>query len=693
MGGGLLNFVSEGNSNVILNGNPGKSFFKKKYAKYTNFGMQKFRLDVSGSRSLRLSQDSFFTFDILRFGDLLMDTYFVFNLPNIWSPVVEFNTVNKFEINENIREINENLRITSTEGQIIQLINIINRNKFPYEFKWIDNIGSQIIRKIRFIIGNQVITEFSGQYLYSQVQRDFSETKRKLFDEMTGNTKELNDPANFGGRNNVYPNTIYNEDWLINAEPSLRARKIYVPINIWSTLQSKLSIPIINLFKNILRIEVVCRPIQDLYVVKYIPTNIEANNYNKLSAFLFNNSFLPENINSTILADLVESTKKINTYIQPNQDDSVYNINRFINRLSKPKEEDIENFILNNTFGVSTIDNQIKNGTILGLPDDNIFYNKIENNWDADVHLMATYIFLSSEERLNFLNNTKYLLTQIKEQQYLGLEKNKNIEIKPNGLLKSWMWFFQRSDINLRNEWSNYTNWLYSSLPYKLITSNLKNFNTNLTNNINLNTNFYDIKNSIYSNSSSPSSFDSLKLKNIDLYLINFINLNLFSNGLFNNDVKPRVQLIPPGDKALFEFNKKIQLIDNLPNPYLFTGPLHIENEKTIFKSLGIEFGGKVRENRLQREVYEYMDIYTRSPGTGKEGLYSYSFTLNTDPFIYQPKGGININNFSKIDLDFQLLTTNLNPNATNKVVFKDNFNKDIILELNTNELLFINNL
>ena len=31
------------------------------------------------------------------------------------------------------------------------------------------------------------------------------------------------------------------------------------------------------------------------------------------------------------------------------------------------------------------------------------------------------------------------------------------------------MWFFQRSDVNLRNEWSNYTNWPYKDLPFPCI--------------------------------------------------------------------------------------------------------------------------------------------------------------------------------------------------------------------------------
>ena len=46
MPGGTLNIEAAGESNIILNGNPKKSFFKATYAKYRNFGMQKFRIEM-----------------------------------------------------------------------------------------------------------------------------------------------------------------------------------------------------------------------------------------------------------------------------------------------------------------------------------------------------------------------------------------------------------------------------------------------------------------------------------------------------------------------------------------------------------------------------------------------------------------------------------------------------------------------
>lgn len=87
MAGGLLNIISVGNNNLFLTGNPSKTFFKVTYSKYSNFGLQKFRLDYDGSRDLRLTEPSTYTFSVKRYAELLMDTYLVVTLPDIWSPV------------------------------------------------------------------------------------------------------------------------------------------------------------------------------------------------------------------------------------------------------------------------------------------------------------------------------------------------------------------------------------------------------------------------------------------------------------------------------------------------------------------------------------------------------------------------------------------------------------------------------
>ena len=173
MAGGLLNLIALGNQNIILTGNPTKSFFKSTYSKYTNFGLQKFRIDQIGQTELDITKISKFSFKILRYGDLLMDMYLVIKLPKIWSPVLNYN--NEYR---------------------------------PYEFKWIKNIGCQIIKEVNITIDGTTIQKFSGHYLQNIVERDFDAHKKAIFDKMTGNISELNDPANYNNRNNNYPSAF-----------------------------------------------------------------------------------------------------------------------------------------------------------------------------------------------------------------------------------------------------------------------------------------------------------------------------------------------------------------------------------------------------------------------------------------------------------------------------------------------------
>ena len=166
MPGGLLNLVGAGQQNIILNGNPTKTFWKTSYCKYTNFGLQKFRLEYEGQK-INLTNPSKFTFKFKRYADLILDTYLVINLPHIWSPLfpMESNSKNS------------------------------KRYYIPYEFKWIKHIGTQLIQSIEINVGGQTLQKYSGDYLTAMIERDFTETKKKLINRMTGNIAELNNPA------------------------------------------------------------------------------------------------------------------------------------------------------------------------------------------------------------------------------------------------------------------------------------------------------------------------------------------------------------------------------------------------------------------------------------------------------------------------------------------------------------------
>ena len=134
--GGLLNIVSVGN-NIILTGNPTKTFFKVTYSKYSNFGLQKFRIDYNGLRELRLNEQSTFSFKIPRYADLLMDTYschFARHLESYVHHPTEAGTDTDTGV--------------TTIGTFFRWV--------PYEFRWIKNIGTHMIKEIEITRGSMI---------------------------------------------------------------------------------------------------------------------------------------------------------------------------------------------------------------------------------------------------------------------------------------------------------------------------------------------------------------------------------------------------------------------------------------------------------------------------------------------------------------------------------------------------------
>jgi len=418
MPGGLMNLVSYGQQNIILNGNPSKTFFKTTYAQYMNFGLQKFRVDFEGTRTLRLTEDSTFSFKIPRYADLLMDTYLSFELPHIWSPVYHDTDLS---------------------------LNI------PYEFRWIDNLGAKMISNISITCGNQTLQEFSGDYLLAMVQRDYSSEKKDLFDKMVGNDSELNDPANFGNRNGNYPNALYTTD-PVGAEPSIRGKILYIPLNSWFMLKSQMAFPLTALQYNELYITIKLRPINELFRIRDVKDSV--NNY----------PFIAPNFNSP--------------YMQ------------FYRFLQIPPAEQIT--------------------------DDTSVYLDTRTLWNTDIHLNCTYCFLSNDEvKLFALQEQKYLFKQVHETKFFNVTGTNKVDLKSIGMIASDLFYFQRSDVNLRNEWSNYTNWEYNYLPSDIVP-------TSMTNAVNPSTNLYSSGNYYVGN-----------IKNI------LVNMGILLDGSYRENDQP----------------------------------------------------------------------------------------------------------------------------------------------------------
>lgn len=407
MTGGLLNLVSQGNQNIILNGNPKKTFFKTSFQKFTNFGLQKYRIDFNGTNELQLNQDSKFTFKIPRYGDLLMDTYVVITLPDIWSPLYK------------------------------KTLGGSNYIWIGHDFKWIKNLGNMMIKEIEITIGGQTIQKYSGSYLQSIKERDGK--NKNLHDQMTGNVDSLNDPANsYYGNSNThdvsfnyvysnnlstqarvstsandsirssalnYPNAIPVDTNGSEIEPSIRGRKLYIPISSWFSNDSKMSLPLVSLQYSEVHINVTFRPIADMFVVRDVTD--------------MSNNF---------------------PYKKPNFNTSENQIWRY---LQEPKTT---------------------SNTDYDVIEEN--YNENITRWNSDIHIISTYCFLSDEERRVFaVRDQEYLIKEVHEHSYKNITGSNKVSIESGGLVSDFMFYFQRTDINERNEWFNLSNWSYEDIP------------------------------------------------------------------------------------------------------------------------------------------------------------------------------------------------------------------------------------
>jgi hypothetical protein len=510
MAGGLLNLVATGNQNVILNSNPKKTFFKSTYLRYTNFGLQKFRIDFDGQKKLRLSEESKFTFYIPRYAELLMDSYVVVTLPSIWSPIMPPSGTNE------------------ETGMWA-----------PYEFKWIENIGSQIIKEIVISVGGQILQKFSGRYLLAMAQRDFSKTKKELYDNMTGHVPELNNPGCSGARINQYPNAYFTSS-PEGPEPSIRGRKLYIPINTWFTMNNKMAFPLVCLQYNQLQIDVTLRPVRELFTIRDVTDSA---------------NYWP-----TVQPDFNKPEHQFYRFLQPPPD--------------------------------------------IALTDTS-FQNK-RTDWNADVHMICNYCFLSNDEAKVFAaNQQKYLIRSVYDWDFRNITGNRKVKIENSqGMVASWTFFFQRSDVNQRNEWSNYTNWPYNYLPYDIL----------------------------------PAEDDGVWI------VPGFSDLP--KNG-------PGVG-IGPGINP-FELRR---------SGIHITGEFKSENQRDILQTMGITLNGKYRENVFDAGVYNYVEKYTRTNGNAPPGLYCYNFCLNTNPYEMQPTGAINMSKFTQIELELSTIYPPLDPYA-----------------------------
>jgi hypothetical protein len=227
-------------------------------------------------------------------------------------------------------------------------------------------------------------------------------------------------------------------------------------------------------------------------------------------------------------------------------------------------------------------------------------------NWAADVHLISTYAFLSEDEMQIFASDhQQYLIKEVYEYSFPNVTGTKKVKLDSLSMVANWMWYFQRSDAYLRNEWSNYSNWPYNYLP-----SDLKN-------------------------PSVGNGFDQISLS-----CGNYApNIDPVGIGCFTGQ-------------------------SDSPSNIYVTGRYNVGNQKDIMQTWALLLDGKYRENEFDAGVFNYVEKYARSSGNSPDGLYCYNFNLKTDPFDFQPSGAMNLSKFQNIQFEFNTFQPPLDPSA-----------------------------
>jgi hypothetical protein len=415
MGGGLMELTATGAEDLYLIGNPQITFFKSVYRKYTNFAIEYISQELSGPLTLSQTTITSYKCKINRNADLLSNMYLTFQIPNIFSSSVSDNVVD-----------------SSSGIQVNQ------------KFRWVKNLGSNIIHSIKFILGNQTIETITGEWINIWSELNISADKKYSYNEMIGNVPEVYDPSSAPGNNGYYPassldpeKTSDPEDYTgdidpYRSPPSILAREIIVPIPFWFCTHPGLSLPLVALQYSDIELEVQLNPLIDLYTI------IETNSLNK----------------------------NYGQYVKPNPLRSDQNISNFISE----------------TLGTSDY-SLLYETDINKLEQYKIAFKDItagklsQSNWNIDLRVDCGYIYLEEDERKRFAKVThEYLIQTPQYISHLGVIGNNILDIDAKHPIKEIIIATNRGDRSSRNDWSNYSNWIFEDIaPWSIGNSNFKN--------------------------------------------------------------------------------------------------------------------------------------------------------------------------------------------------------------------------
>ena len=137
-----------------------------------------------------------------------------------------------------------------------------------------------MLNRITIHSGGTTLAEYSGEWMMNAIRRD-EDGKRVLLGNMTGSDNELEEltnPAKFNDGN--YPNAIFNSNPssdlnsdIKEIEPSIRGRKLYIPLMAWFTYSTKVALPLVAMQYQEVSIKIEFNSVKDLFTILDVEQN------------------------------------------------------------------------------------------------------------------------------------------------------------------------------------------------------------------------------------------------------------------------------------------------------------------------------------------------------------------------------------------------------------------------------------
>jgi hypothetical protein len=275
MGGGLTQLVLKGQMDSYIIANPCINYYKYVYNRHVNFSMENRKIDREGGETWNLNTNTYntktYTFKIKRYGDLISNMYFCFNLPDIYS----------------------------TD---------------KHRFRWINNIGHNIILSASIKGDGTIIDTIYGDWM--NIWNELTNKDGIEYNKLIGNTPDLCGPNNNSSRYTIINNRLFNKTYpdMSNKNdknnPSIRGRLLQVPLNFWFTRNPSLALPLYKMQTQTLTVDIELRNIEKLYQVwsdKY-KLYVSPTFYNELS----------ENEERIYISNFINNESYINCHLDVN---------------------------------------------------------------------------------------------------------------------------------------------------------------------------------------------------------------------------------------------------------------------------------------------------------------------------------------------------------------------------------------